>query len=83
MSIGNIEHITKSLIRHGKKPTTPVAVIEWGTTSNQRTITGQLETISEQIQQEKMVNPSMILVGDVVGIREEIAWFNERIETTC
>ncbi|WP_342575798.1 uroporphyrinogen-III C-methyltransferase [Solibacillus sp. FSL K6-1781] len=83
MSIRNIEHITKSLIRHGKKPTTPVAVIEWGTTSNQRTITGKLETISEQIQQEKMVNPSMILVGDVVGIREEIAWFNERIETTC
>ncbi|PID15980.1 uroporphyrinogen-III C-methyltransferase [Sporosarcina sp. P34] len=83
MSVGNIEHITKSLIEHGKSETTPVAVIEWGTTKNQRTITGELATISQEIQTYHIQNPSMILVGDVVGVREEISWFEEKEQKLC
>lgn len=83
MSVGNISHITKSLIENGKKETTPVAVIEWGTTENQRTITGTLETIAADIQEHEITNPSMILVGDVVSVREEIAWFAEKEHNKC
>ncbi|MBN8203234.1 uroporphyrinogen-III C-methyltransferase [Bacillus sp. NTK034] len=83
MSIGNIEHITKSLIANGKSGTTPAAVIEWGTTARQRTITGTLETITEDIRIHGISNPSMILVGDVVGVRDQIAWFIEKEHELC
>ncbi|WP_342513647.1 uroporphyrinogen-III C-methyltransferase [Sporosarcina sp. FSL K6-1522] len=83
MSVGNISHITKSLIVNGRSETTPVAVIEWGTTENQRTITGTLATIAQDIQHHQISNPSMILVGDVVNVREEIAWFEEKGHAKC
>lgn len=80
MSVGNILHITKQLIAHGKASCTPVAVIEWGTTEQQRTLIGTLETIADQIAVQGYENPSMILVGDVVKVREEIAWYTERLK---
>ncbi|MEG0439771.1 MAG: uroporphyrin-III C-methyltransferase, partial [Solibacillus sp.] len=82
-SVGNIEHITARLIEHGKRSETPVAVIEWGTTDKQRTIIGTLATISKQIEQEVIQNPAMILVGDVVNVREDIKWFIEKEHQTC
>ena len=83
MSVGNIAHISSSLIRHGKDEQTPVAVIEWGTTENQRTITGTLKTIAVDIESQSIRNPSMILVGDVVSVRDEIAWFIEKENELC
>jgi uroporphyrin-III C-methyltransferase len=83
MSIGNIAHITKNLIANGKSGTTPVAVIEWGTTANQRTITGTLGTIAQDIQSHGISNPSMILVGDVVRVRDQISWFIEKEHELC
>lgn len=79
MSVGNIAFITRQLIANGKSETTPVAVIEWGTTENQRTITGLLATISEQIMTEQIKNPAMILVGDVVSLHNPLAWFKEQV----
>ncbi|GLC89253.1 uroporphyrinogen-III C-methyltransferase [Lysinibacillus piscis] len=78
MSVGNIAYITRKLIEHGRAASTPVAVIEWGTTEKQRTITGQLDEIAVMIEQEGYSNPSMILVGDVVSVREKIQWFQEQ-----
>jgi uroporphyrin-III C-methyltransferase len=78
MSVGNIAYISKKLIKNGRKPTTPVAVIEWGTTDQQRTITGQLEEIASIIEREGYHNPSMIIVGEVVNVREKIKWFEEQ-----
>lgn len=83
MSISNIAHITKSLIANGKSESTPVAVIEWGTTEKQRTITGDLSTIAQDIHIHGISNPSMILVGDVVRVREQIAWFIEKEHELC
>ncbi len=83
MSVGNIENITSRLLNCGKGSETPVAVIEWGTTEKQRTIVGTLNTITKQIKQEAIQNPSMILVGDVVNVREDIAWFAEKEYKTC
>jgi len=78
MSVGNIAYISKKLIEHGRKVSTPVAVIEWGTTDQQRTITGQLDEIASIIERERYHNPSMIIVGDVVNVREKIQWFEEQ-----
>lgn len=78
MSVGNIAYISKKLIENGRKATTPVAVIEWGTTDKQRTITGQLDDIAAIIEREGYHNPSMIVVGDVVNVRDRIQWFEEQ-----
>lgn len=78
MSVGNLEYISQKLMDNGKCSTTPVAVIEWGTTKQQRTITGTLETIYDLVTQEKFHNPSMVLVGEVVQLREKIKWFEKQ-----
>lgn len=78
MSVGNLEYIIKKLIDNGKRSTTPVAVIEWGTTDHQRTITGTLETIDDIVLQEGFHNPSMVLVGEVVQLRKKIQWFEKQ-----
>jgi uroporphyrin-III C-methyltransferase len=77
MGVNNLSTICRNLIFHGKKATTPVAVIHWGTTSVQRTVTGTLETIEEIVSKGQISHPSIILVGEVVQMREKIHWFEE------
>lgn len=81
MGIGNMPFICEKLIEHGRNGYTPVAVIEWGTTHQQRTITGTLNTISELAEQGNIKNPAILLVGDVVKMREKIQWFEKVIES--
>ncbi|MDN4493735.1 uroporphyrinogen-III C-methyltransferase [Ureibacillus aquaedulcis] len=77
MGVRNLPYITDQLIKNKRNPNTPVALIYWGTTEHQRTITGTLETIVDIARNEKIENPSMILVGEVVKMREKIAWFEK------
>ncbi|WP_027410742.1 uroporphyrinogen-III C-methyltransferase [Anoxybacillus tepidamans] len=78
MGVKNLPYIREQLLKHGKPPSTPVAVIQWGTLYEQRTVTATLETIVETIQQKQIENPSMIIIGEVVALREKIQWF-ERV----
>ncbi|MBO8171530.1 MAG: uroporphyrinogen-III C-methyltransferase [Bacillaceae bacterium] len=78
MGINKLSHICERLIEHGRDPETPVAIIEWGTTENQRTIVGELHNIVEKAEQHNMTHPAIILVGDIVTIREKMQWFQER-----
>ena len=80
MGVGNIDYICQQLIAHGRKPKPPVAVIEWGTTEKQRTLTGNLETITDLVAAENIQNPAMILVGEVVQLREKIKWYEKVLE---
>ena len=80
MGVGNLSYICQQLIAHGRNAETPVAIIEWGTTEKQRTITGNLETITELVAEENIQNPAMILVGEVVQIREKIKWYEKVLE---
>jgi uroporphyrin-III C-methyltransferase len=77
MGVSNLSNICKNLMTHGKRAATPVAVIHWGTTSVQRTVTGTLETIEEIVAKHEISHPSIILVGEVVQMREKIQWFEE------
>lgn len=80
MGVGNLTYISKQLIAHGRNADTPVAIIERGTTEKQRTITGTLETIVDVAAQEKIENPAMILVGQVVQLRDKIQWYEQMVE---
>lgn len=78
MGIGNLNYICSQLIEHGKNPLTPAAIIQWGTTAQQKTITGNLVNIEELAEKAGITHPAIVLVGEVVKIREKIKWFQER-----
>lgn len=82
MGVQNLPYIVHKLISNGRVGTTPVALIHWGTYDKQRTVTATLETIEEVVQQQRIENPSIILVGEVVTLREKIQWFKEAVLTS-
>ena len=78
MGVGNLEKIALRLMEHGRAPETPVAVIRKGTVPEQRTVTGSLQDISDIAEKEKIRAPAVIVVGDVVHLRKELNWFEEK-----
>jgi uroporphyrinogen III methyltransferase/synthase len=75
MGVGNLSAIASSLIRHGRSPQTPVAVIRWGTLPTQETLTGTLADIAALAQAHQLKPPAIIVVGEVVALREKLNWF--------
>ncbi|WP_431027595.1 uroporphyrinogen-III C-methyltransferase [Lysinibacillus sp. LZ02] len=77
MGVGNLPYICGQLIQYGKSEDIPVALIQWGTTDVQRTVVGTLKTIVQIAEDQQVENPSMIIIGDVVNVREKIHWFEK------
>lgn len=78
MGIGNIEKIARKLTEKGMPSNSPVAVVGSGTMPTQRTITGTLDNISQKAKDAVLTPPGVIVVGDVVNLREHINWFESR-----
>ena len=78
MGMGNLENIVAALIEGGRPPDTPVALIRDGTTPRQRTVVGQLSTIVNRAERARLKPPVVIVVGDVVKLRERLAWFDKQ-----
>ncbi|MGL5087947.1 MAG: uroporphyrinogen-III C-methyltransferase [Cetobacterium sp.] len=78
MGIKNLDLITGDLIKNGKNPKTPVAVIEKGTSENQRVTVGTLEDIVQKAKEDKIVPPAITIIGDVVKMRETFKWFENQ-----
>jgi uroporphyrinogen III methyltransferase / synthase len=76
MAIGNLREIAAQLVAHGLPADTPVAVIQDGTRPTQRTVTGTLATIAGDVEAAGIGAPAIAIVGEVVRLREEIAWFD-------
>ncbi|MEN1970431.1 uroporphyrinogen-III C-methyltransferase [Lentibacillus sp. N15] len=76
MGVKNLACICGKLIRYGRSADTPVAVIHCGTTEQQQTVTGTLATIAEQASVIK--NPAMIVIGEVVRMREQLQCFEQQ-----
>jgi uroporphyrinogen III methyltransferase/synthase len=75
MGVSRLSQIVARLVEEGRAPETPVAVIEWGTWPGQRTVTGTLQDIRERAQ--GMRRPAVIVVGEVVRLRNRLEWFKE------
>jgi uroporphyrinogen III methyltransferase/synthase len=75
MGMGNLEKITHELMANGRSPETPVAVIRWGTLPEQDTTLGKLSDIAAIAAAKKIRPPVIILVGEVVNLREKLNWF--------
>lgn len=78
MAVKNVEMITRKLIEHGRPPQTPVAVIRWGTRPDQKTIVGTLETISAVVREKHIRPPAVMIVGEVVNLRETLKWYEKK-----
>jgi uroporphyrinogen III methyltransferase/synthase len=78
MAVKNIDLLTQKLIENGRSPDTPVAVIRWGTRPDQRTIVGTLKDIGEIVKEKDIKPPAVMVVGDVVRLRESLKWYEKK-----
>ncbi|MDU1575654.1 MAG: siroheme synthase CysG [Pantoea sp.] len=73
MGLSQAPHIQQQLMRHGMRGDMPAALIENGTSTRQRVVTGTLDRLSELAQQVE--SPSLIIIGSVVSLRDRLRWF--------
>lgn len=78
MGMSNLPAIARRLIEHGRPPRTPAALIRWGTRPEQQTLTGTLADIAEKAAGAGFSNPSVIVVGEVVSLREKLGWYEHK-----
>jgi uroporphyrinogen III methyltransferase/synthase len=78
MGVRNLPEIVARLTEHGRLPQTPVAVIQRGTTPEQRTVTGTLADIVARVEDAGLRPPAITVVGEVVRLRETLSWFENR-----
>jgi uroporphyrinogen III methyltransferase/synthase len=78
MGIANLANITEQLIAHGRAPETPVAIVRWATMPSQQTLVGTLTDIVDKVKSAEFKPPAVILIGEVVGLREQLSWFDNR-----
>ncbi len=75
MGLGGLPDLVAGLCRHGAPDTRPVALVQQGTTASQRVVIGTLGDIVERGEEAKLAPPTLIIIGDVVRLRERLAWF--------
>ncbi len=78
MGVERIRQIAAELVANGMAAKTPVAMVRWGTTGRQKTITGTLATIADVVDAEKFTAPAVTIIGDVVSLRKKLNWFERR-----
>jgi uroporphyrinogen III methyltransferase/synthase len=78
MGTDRIGDIAKTLIGHGMSPTTPIAMVRWGTTGRQQSIEGTLATIASVAEKAKIEPPTVAVIGEVVKLRRKLNWFERR-----
>lgn len=80
MGIGRIGGIARSLMAGGRDPSTPVALVRWGSTPRQATLVATLGDVERRVAEtgSGFGPPAVTIIGDVVGLREELRWFDRR-----
>jgi uroporphyrinogen III methyltransferase / synthase len=78
MGMKNLPAIVAHLTASGRPATTPVALIRWGTRAEQRTVIGTLADIVRKADEARLEPPTVIVVGEVVRLREKLNWFESR-----
>ena len=83
MGLNSLGTISSKLIEHGCSPKTPAALVQNGTTANQRLLTGTLENIEERCKLTEFASPSLIIIGSVVSLAQTLgSWPDEAEKLT-
>lgn len=77
MGLHTLDILTAGLMRAGKAPDTPVAIVSRGTRADQQVLTGQLDEICAKQAQAQLPAPALIIVGEVVELHSELAWYGD------
>jgi uroporphyrinogen III methyltransferase/synthase len=77
MGVKTLAETARRLLQEGRDPATPCAVVRWGTLARQRTVTGPLDGIAEAVRQAGLQAPAVLVVGDVVRLRDRLSWFEK------
>lgn len=75
MGIGQLERISRDLVKGGMKATTKVAIIENGTTDKQRVFGATLATAAKAAKENDVRPPAIVVIGNVASLHDKIAWF--------
>ena len=78
MGVANIDKISARLIENGRAANTPAAVIRCGTRANQTVLVSTLERMADDVRRENIKPPAVIVVGNVVRLRDRLQWFENR-----
>ncbi len=78
MGMKNLPNIVDNLVSHGRSADTPVALIQWGTRTDQRVVTGTLRNIVDRVSAAKLGPPAIIVVGEVVALRDKLNWYESK-----
>ena len=78
MGLGALNTIACELMRYGKAPSTKVDLISWASHNHQRKHIGELSNIGKMQAADPLPSPSIIVVGDVVGMHDQLDWFSTK-----
>jgi uroporphyrin-III C-methyltransferase/precorrin-2 dehydrogenase/sirohydrochlorin ferrochelatase len=77
MALTSANHICQQLITHGMREDMPVALIERGTTTEQKVYSTSLSKLPDLINKQEIHAPTLMIVGEVVNLREKLGWFGD------
>ncbi|MDP3877488.1 MAG: siroheme synthase CysG [Methylobacter sp.] len=75
MGLVGLEKICQALIAHGSPKDLPAAIVQQGTTSNQKVVTGTLETLPNKVAEQDIKPPTLVIIGTVVSLHDKLSWF--------
>jgi len=75
MGLLGIDVLCRELVAHGLPATTPAALVQQGTTPQQRVLTADLDTLPEVVRRSHVSAPTLIIIGEVVSLRNQLKWF--------
>ncbi len=73
MGVANIENVSNNLIEHGMSPDMPAAIVQKGTTKNQKVYTGSIAELAEIVSKNDVKPPSLIIIGEVVKLHHKLS----------
>jgi len=76
MGLRELPNLCRELVRHGLPPDWPAALVEQGTSERQRVVSGSLSTLPVQARSLGLQSPTLLIVGEVVKLRERLEWFD-------
>ena len=80
MGLQGLATLCRELVAHGLPATTPAAIVQQGTTAQQRVVVATLATLPEHAKAAALVPPTLIIVGEVVRLQATLAWFEPATE---
>jgi len=75
MGFQNLDELCRELVSHGLAPSTPAAMVQQATTASQRVVCADLATLAERAHEAGLKPPTLIIVGEVVRLRDRLQWF--------